>query len=203
MVSLADANNFTLTLTLTSLAAISCTNALDLLKVKGKKGRKKKLLAFAICGIACLHYVFLRQTNNILVRYSDWYVTCPLMFLEFALLLEVDVSRQIVPLLVGLLGIFGMLTCGLYAENNTKNQVLIVGIGFVFLAVMYASLFHSYTHQENQKRNCHREVAVLFFSAVWMFYGAAFFLRGDQQSVAFNILDFVSKVGLGSYVLLL
>ena len=202
MVSVVDAKTLTLTLTLTSLAAVSCTNAIDALRTNEKKQRRKRLLAFAITGIACLHYIFLYFTkqSSIFIRYSDWYVTCPLMFLEFALLLEIDVIQQIVPMLMGVVGIVGMLTCGLYAEKS--RQGLVVGMGFVFLAVMYGSLLYSRSQRRDKKEKNRQDAAVFFFLAVWIFYGVVFFLRGDRRSVAFNILDFISKVGLGSYVLL-
>ena len=194
-------NRFT---TLTTASALLATAGLN--GVGAIRGRKEYVAANGLSGaillIAFFHYLrllrggTLNQNNIDLVRHSDWLLTCPLLVVELALLLR----GRVEPARAGLAAAASaaMVGFGLAARRSasgTPQQVALWAAGAGMLAVVVAALLSG-----RKKKRRKRESARwgLLFLLLWVPYGVVFWAPASVRNPVYNVLDMVSKAGLGA-----
>lgn len=163
--------------------------------------------------VAFIHYVYMRHKRDsanireiTTIRYSDWFITTPLMLAELTSLWNTDVKSKWYGTAVA--SNMMMLLCGFYAstlrDNWPKNVPLprrfyaAFALGFLMLLCIFTSMSAQYkcsTASEDEK------ASGMTFLSIWVLYGFAFLIRDEKKrSIAYNLLDIVAKGGLGIYV---
>lgn len=122
-------------------------------------------------------------------RYLDWAITTPLMLL--AILVASNATHLIVPAIAADLLMIGAGYLGIQTED-TKKKITYFAAGLLaFAPILYLLL--------TLKRN---RAAIYLTVAVWSLYPLVYFLEDfkhiteSNATVAFSVMDMVSKIGL-------
>jgi len=137
------------------------------------------------------------------MRYTDWFITTPLMILALMLALSYN-NKQSIHLgvyLAAALSNFAMLYMGYLGEKNTVSKTTATIVGFVFFAALFAILYFGFVHGSSKLFNF-----VLFgiYFVIWSLYGFVYLLDEENKNILFNVLDLTAKcfVGLGLWAYL-
>lgn len=193
-----NAKHFTTTATGSALLAVAVANGLVAAKSADKKDVAANVLSMTIAVVAYLHYkhmVGVRDTS--LLRHSDWLITCPLLVFEIGILLGSDNMSHVVTssLLAAMMVMFG-----LGARRSDKHRLSLWCAGAVCLAGIFVLMKTKKKDGEEDAISRKRRCAGWLFLLVWLPYGVAFWAPVPLRDVMFNVLDLVSKVGLGTFV---
>lgn len=189
-----------------SMGAIAVFNLIMAIKSKNVNKKISNALSVLINTIAFIHYIRMRniwdqsKEDIVSVRYSDWFITCPLLLLEYFVLMEwinidnntgkINVNKELIfPIIVSIILTVAMLVCGYLAEKISNLKYLYFGIGCICLIALFIIL-HSNQKKIKQKEN--RKYPI-FFIAIWALYGCVFLLP-NYRDLFYNILDFIAKV---------
>lgn len=132
------------------------------------------------------------------MRYTDWFITTPIMILVIMLSLGY-MNNQKVHLLIyittALLN-FGMLFSGYLGEINTISKSTATIIGFIFFTAMFSIIYISFVHGSKSLFNY--TLFGLYF-IIWSIYGIVYLFDEENKNIIFNILDLISKciIGIG------
>lgn len=152
-------------------------------------------------------YYFLNQikTNTIASkRYTDWYITTPIMLLSTAIYMEYKhgkflTTKEILKeyrysFLRLFLFNFLMLYFGYQYEINQKTKNLYTGFLFFFLS--FYELWNTFAKKTIDGQNL-----FTFIFIVWFLYGIAAMYPTIEKNIFYNILDVVSKNFYGIFIL--
>lgn len=173
------------------------------------------LLSMVINLVAFLHYHRMLALPSgadwSVVRYSDWLVTCPLLTVELGLLLGLAPLRKTsdtVRVACAALCSATMVAVGLAARHRSGGgggRLALWALGCVLLLGVGASLLGRRTDDGDgvdDRESTRRRAAALVFLLLWVPYGVVFWVRSPAaRNAMYNVLDFLSKVGLGLYML--
>ena len=157
--------------------------------------------------IAFIHYYKMRNMYDsgdtfdlVQLRYSDWFLTCPLLLFEFFLLMEfiqvknnkitVDpkYSGQIIATIV--LTVL-MLVFGYLSETKSEYKWAFYVLGFVCLLIIFLILFNLNNKRNKDDPNKKLPKYPWFFILIWVLYGLAFL--APARDLFYNILDLIAK----------
>lgn len=138
-----------------------------------------------------------KQIN--VMRYSDWFITTPLMILVIMLSLSYQTGTHSIyagSYAAAVVLNFGMLFSGYLGEKGTISKLTGLLVGFLFFFGLFALIFLQYVRGSNSQFNY-----ILFgvYFAIWSLYGVAYMAEEQKKNVAYNVLDLAAKcfVGLG------
>ena len=133
------------------------------------------------------------------MRYSDWFITTPLMILVIMLSLSYQSGKHSIHFgsyLAAVVLNFGMLFSGYLGEKGTISKLTGLLVGFLFFFGLFGLIFLQYVSGSNQTFNY-----VLFgvYFLIWSLYGVAYMVEEQKKNVIYNVLDLSAKcfVGLG------
>ena len=172
-------------------AALAGAAVLQALASRGRDARANSI-GSAVCVIAFLHYTWMRDApplQQLELRFSDWFVTCPLLLFE---LYSATGETQGAPELLAALGcVVAMLGLG-FAASHAERPVLKYAL-FAAGCVAFAAAIYSFMRELPSE---HVRLTTAFF-ALWSLYPVAFLLESNTM---FDLLDMASKAGIGFYV---
>jgi bacteriorhodopsin len=125
-------------------------------------------------------------------RYSDWFITTPLMILSMAVYYIYESKKTFTfekykkPLVQMFVANFIMLLAGFLAEKGLMDRTVALGIGFAAFGFVFKKLYDEFRTEESD------EIYKLLTS-VWALYGLAFMLPDVQKNIMYNGLDLISK----------
>ena len=132
-------------------------------------------------------------------RYSDWFITTPLMILVIMLSLSYQSGKHSIhagSYAAAVVLNFAMLFSGYLGEKGTISKLTGLLIGFLFFFGLFALIFLQYVSGSNQSFNY-----VLFgvYFLIWSLYGVAYMVEEQKKNIIYNVLDLSAKcfVGLG------
>jgi bacteriorhodopsin len=129
-------------------------------------------------------------------RYSDWFITTPLMILALMLALSYNNkgSVHVGIYLIALLLNFGMLYSGYLGEKAKISRITATLIGFAFFIGLFAIIFTGFVSGSTRIFNY-----ILFgmYFIIWSLYGVAYVLDDENKNIAYNILDVTAKCLVG------
>lgn len=137
------------------------------------------------------------------MRYTDWFITTPLMILVIMITLTYNntkhASVHIGTYVTAVLLNFGMLYSGYLGETKKITKNTGCAIGFVFFALLFALIYFQFVKGSSYSFN------FLLFSIyfiVWSIYGIAYLLEEETKNTVYNILDLIAKciVGIGLWL---
>ena len=169
-------------------------------------------LETVISVIACYFYsIFVSKINDAYdknktidwgdinkTRYTDWFITTPLMLLALCLVLSSEIGTNVklyIIVIIVLLN-YSMLYVGYLGEIDSLNKNTAAIIGFIFFGLMYFIIYYNYILPKYKLANY---VLFILYLFVWSIYGIVYLLDEEKKNIAFNILDLIAKcfVGLG------
>ena len=129
-------------------------------------------------------------------RYLDWSITTPLMLLTLCLVLGDNIRR---PLSLGIFALiiimnYSMLVIGYLGEANHWDKIVTSLMGFVPFFAMFGLIFVKFVMPKYRLDNY-----VLFglFLFLWGMYGIVYLFNEEYKNICLNILDLISKCGIG------
>jgi bacteriorhodopsin len=132
-------------------------------------------------------------------RYTDWFITTPLMLLVVLVSLSYQNGRGPAHakdyLFVVVLNVC-MLLFGYMGEKGVLSKPAACLIGFLFFIVLFGFIYFQYVCGSSGLFNY-----ALFgtYVVIWSLYGLVYLLDEEHKNMAYNVLDVSSKcfVGLG------
>jgi len=177
----------------------------------------KYILSIETCVtiIASIAYSFLIKSYTIkqnfeltFYRYLDWFVTTPLLLISLIIYLSYTKNKYennktietdddtynvilkdkniLIIILLNLL----MLIFGYIGESKLINYVFANILGFIPFVTMLYIIWVNYCNQSNIH-------IFIIFSIIWSMYGIVYFFDNNSKNICYNILDIISKVGVG------
>lgn len=132
-------------------------------------------------------------------RYTDWFITTPLMLLVLLISLSyqpgsgsVDAKNYLFVLVLNIC----MLLFGYMGEKGVLSKPAACFIGFLFFIVLFGFIYFQYVCGSSGMFNY-----ALFgaYVGIWSLYGLVYLLDEEHKNIAYNVLDVSAKcfVGLG------
>jgi len=153
-------------------------------------------LELLVTSIQLAWYVNLYKSFNLATmstrRYSDWFITTPLMILSMAVYYVYESGKTFTfekyknSLVQMFVANFIMLFVGFLAEKGLMDRVVALGIGFAAFGFVFKKLYDEFRTEESD------EIYKLL-TGVWALYGVAFMLPDVQKNIMYNGLDLISK----------
>ena len=146
-----------------------------------------------ICTIAYQHYVWIQHNNNkdiLSLRYSDWFLTLPLLLWECALISGINVNTS--PWFwCSLICVILMLVVGKLSDQHKRKSYVTTGMFFLIMASLFFFLAIPDMTQP---------FAVLSIVSIcsWSIYGVVAWYDGPDW--IYNILDLFNKAILGFFI---
>jgi bacteriorhodopsin len=149
-----------------------------------------------IPGVAAVAYWMMQRDtqNQQTYRYLDWAITTPLMLLAI-LIAANSPAHLIVPIIVADLLMIGAGYLGVSTEDTNKKIAYFTTGLLAFVPIIYLLL--------TLKRN---KMVIYLTIAIWSLYPIIYFLEDfkhtseSNATVAFSIMDMVSKIGLVNFL---
>lgn len=167
-----------------------------------EKRRRANLLGVAVCVIALVHYLFMTlggSSDGLSLRYSDWFLTVPLLVLELGAVASSSSRPAVNVLLAVAMLALGAASLGFPAGGGVFWAL--TAASFLCLALLARNLFWRGKKQQDTPS---RRWAMFFF-ALWPLYGFLHLLPqgATLQQTGYNYLDLLTKAGFGLTVALL
>ena len=184
-------------ITLFLLLGTCCVVYLKIIENNAKnKVHKSHKWSFTVCFTAAMAYiVFLTDSIPIHqsdVRSIDWLITCPLLLIEMGRLLETSTSfdSNITA------AIFASIFMNIFGWGGAPNGICLL-LAFTMLFFVAIHLHVMYKKSVSKHRN-----KVMFFFSFWFLYGIIASLRllyftPSMANIGYNVLDLITKAGLG------
>jgi bacteriorhodopsin len=125
-------------------------------------------------------------------RYTDWFVTTPLMLVSMAVYYVYESGKQFTiekyrkSLVQMFVANFVMLLVGFLAEKGRMDRSVALGIGFAAFGFVFKKLYDEFRTDESDQ-------LYKLLTSVWALYGVAFMLPDVQKNIMYNCLDLISK----------
>jgi bacteriorhodopsin len=138
-----------------------------------------------------------KQINQ--MRYSDWFITTPMMLLVLCLVLaynndeEVHLSTYGVILALNIL----MLLAGYLGTIGQIARTRALFIGFLAFFAMFAYIWFIFL--QGRARGNSLLVYMLFF-VIWSIYGLVYLWEERKKNMSYNVLDLVAKCLVGLFL---
>ena len=155
--------------------------------------------------IAAYHYFYMRNkwitegSNPVIYRYMDWFLTVPLLIIEFYLILNIELEipksifmkilvASILMLLFGFLGELGYI-------DRTKGFIL----GSIFWIYIVYEIFFGELQKYKKKiktKSIHFVYDTLkwIITIGWIIYPLGYLLNTTNMNLVYNLGDFINKI---------
>lgn len=129
-------------------------------------------------------------------RYTDWFITTPLMLLALCLVLAYNNGATVrLPVYATILILnFMMLWIGYRGENGQMDRRTACLLGFIPFILMYALIWYLFIRNTKHTFNV---VIYLLFVVVWSIYGFAYLMDEKTKNIIYNTLDAIAKCLIG------
>lgn len=141
-----------------------------------------------------INYMEINQT-----RYTDWFITTPLMLLVLCLVLAYNSGGRVrihVYLSVLILN-FLMLWMGYLGERGVLDKKMACFLGFVFFVLLFGWIWVVFLTGKNNRANL---LVFSLFVVVWSIYGIVYMASEKNKNIAYNALDAIAKCFVGIFL---
>lgn len=129
-------------------------------------------------------------------RYTDWFITTPLMLLVLCLVLAYNSGSRVRAsiYLTVVISNFLMLWAGYLGERGTIQKSTAFLVGFLFFFIVFGTIWFNFIAGKKRTDNL-----VLFtaFAVVWGIYGFVYLASEKTKNIAYNSLDAIAKCFVG------
>ena len=170
-----------------------------------KKWQTPHNVSILVLIIAAYHYFYMRNkwitegSNPVIYRYMDWFLTVPLLIIEFYLILNIELEipkniflkilvASILMLLFGFLGELGYI-------DRTKGFIL----GSIFWIYIVYEIFFGELQKYKKKiktKSIHFVYDTLkwIITIGWIIYPLGYLLNTTNMNLVYNLGDFINKI---------
>jgi bacteriorhodopsin len=128
-------------------------------------------------------------------RYTDWFITTPLILLALTLTMEHNsgTTLKAVPFIVLLVLNFAMLGLGYAGDNGKMNRNTTLALSFIAFAGLFGWLYYRF----GQYGPLINRILFGLVFALWLVYGAVYKMSEERKNMIYNVLDALSKCFMG------
>ena len=129
-------------------------------------------------------------------RYLDWSITTPIMLLVLCIVLGNNINKPVtfgIFIVIMLLN-FLMLFLGYLGEMYKIDRFTASFLGFVPFFAMFYLIFSRFVLPRYRFDNY---IIFGIYVGIWSMYGVVYLLEEEGKNIAMNILDLISKCGVG------
>lgn len=132
-------------------------------------------------------------------RYTDWFITTPLMLLVLCLVLAYNTgSRVRVHIYISVLLLnFLMLWMGYLGERGILTRQQGFYLGFIFFFLLFGLIWMTFIAG---KKNTTNLVIFSAFVILWSIYGIVYMMSEKTKNLSYNILDALAKCFMGIFL---
>jgi bacteriorhodopsin len=153
---------------------------------------KTNTIGATVCLVAYQHYNWMRSSNDRLaLRYSDWFLTLPLLLWECALISGSDTTSPL--FICSMMFIVLMLIAGKLSDKYTKYKQVLLLCGMCMLVLAGIFFFLSIPSFDSVLT-----IISILSICSWSFYGVVALKNGPEWT--YNILDILNKSLFGILV---
>tara|TARA_B100001564_G_C20660765_1_gene681424 strand:- start:874 stop:1536 length:663 start_codon:yes stop_codon:yes gene_type:complete len=170
-----------------------------------KKWHTSNNVSILVLIIAAYHYFNMQnkwidnKSNPVVYRYMDWFITVPLLIIEFYIILNVEtnIPRSIFYKL--LIASILMLLFGFLGELNIIDRVLGFVLGSIFWVYIVYQILYGELQQYKKKIN-NKTVHFIYNNLKWIIivgwaiYPLGYILNNTDMNLVYNIGDFINKI---------
>ncbi len=133
-----------------------------------------------------------------LTRYTDWFISTPLMLLVLCLVLAFNNKQTLGFFLFALILLlnFGMLTFGYVGETQRMARNPALFFGFLCFFLLYTIIYVVFVRPNPTRDNL---LIYLLFFGLWTVYGLVYNLSEETKNTTFNLLDMIAKAFVGIF----
>ena len=175
-----------------SLLGVSLLQSLTAINTDDPSIARKNSVGGTVCIIAFFHYLLMiwTGTGRSNIRYADWFITLPLLFVECILLCGIDTSDNLASITICVTLLVLMLIFGKIARGRKSWFILAFACLVVFTILFYSII------PESASTN---GIVSLTVVGTWFLYGLAEWY-GSERTL--NSLDAFNKALFGLFVAL-
>ena len=133
------------------------------------------------------------------MRYTDWFITTPIMLLVLCLVLAFNNKTyvRLTTYLMVLVLNFAMLLAGYMGERGKIQKTHGLILGFIAFIAIYALIWMAFV-----RGSVHQDNYWIFgsFVAIWALYGVVYRMDEKTKNITFNGLDAVAKCVVGIFL---
>lgn len=133
-----------------------------------------------------------------LTRYTDWFITTPLMLLALCLVLSFNdkeklrLSNYAIIIVLNFL----MLAFGYMGETKQLDKRYAQILGFIFFFALFGFIWFAFL---TDTKSLYSIVIYTIFIVIWSIYGLVYLLDEETKNTIFNILDTIAKCFVGIF----
>ena len=137
-----------------------------------------------------------KKINNL--RYTDWFISTPLMLLVLCLVLGMENKKKVTfpVFMLVLLFNFAMLSLGYMGELNIIKKPLANILGFVAFFLLFGYIWKIFMDKRKTKQS---KLIYGLFIVLWAFYGVVYLCKDTTKIISYNILDLIAKAFVGIF----
>lgn len=170
-----------------------------------KKWHTSNNVSILVLIIAAYHYFNMQnkwidnKSNPVIYRYMDWFITVPLLIIEFYIILNVETNIPISIFYKLLIASILMLLFGFLGELNIIDRVLGFVLGSIFWVYIVYQILYGELQQYKKKIN-NKTVHFIYNNLKWIIivgwaiYPLGYILNNTDMNLVYNIGDFVNKI---------
>jgi bacteriorhodopsin len=170
-----------------------------------KKWHTSNNVSILVLIIAAYHYFNMQnkwinnKSNPVIYRYMDWFITVPLLIIEFYVILNVETNIPISIFYKLLIASVLMLLFGFLGELNIIDRVSGFILGSIFWVYIVYQILYGELQQYKKKIN-NKTVNFIYNNLKWIIivgwaiYPLGYILNNTDMNLVYNIGDFVNKI---------
>lgn len=170
-----------------------------------KKWHTSNNVSILVLIIAAYHYFNMQnkwidnKNNPVVYRYMDWFITVPLLIIEFYIILNVETNIPISIFYKLLIASVLMLLFGFLGELNIIDRVSGFVLGSIFWVYIVYQILYGELQQYKKKIN-NKTVNFIYNNLKWIIivgwaiYPLGYILNNTDMNLVYNIGDFVNKI---------
>lgn len=130
------------------------------------------------------------------MRYTDWFITTPLMLLALCLVLANNNGSNVrLPIYaIVLLSNFAMLWIGYKGERGDLDKRTACILGFIPFVLMFGVIWYFFVRNTKSLFNI---VIFALYLFIWSIYGFIYLANEETKNIVFNTLDAIAKCLIG------
>jgi len=129
-------------------------------------------------------------------RYTDWFITTPLMLLGLCLVLTYNNKSSVHIGTYALLVLlnFSMLWFGYIGEYGKISKATACLLGFIPFIIMFGIIWFLYVQNSSVVFNY---ILFTIYVVIWAIYGFVYLMNEKTKNISYNVLDALAKCIVG------
>ena len=134
-----------------------------------------------------------------ILRYTDWFISTPLMLLVLCTVLSMEKKKTLTfsTYFIVLLLDFAMLGLGYVGEVKKMDKKLALILSFFAFFLLFGFIWIKF--MSKGKNTFGANLSYFSFLVFWSGYGLVYMMDEEAKNIAFNVLDLIAKAIIGIF----